>query len=134
MSKLTETFTNIFKIQELRERLLFTMLLLIIVRIGSHITVPGVDAVLLADTIKKSSENTLFGLYDLFVGGAFSHAAIFALGIMPYISASIVIQLLGAVVPYFAKLQKEGEEGRKKITQYTRYGTVAISLMQATGV
>jgi preprotein translocase subunit SecY len=134
MSKLTETFTNIFKIQELRERLLFTALLLIIVRIGSHITVPGVDAVLLADTIKKSSENTLFGLYDLFVGGAFSHAAIFALGIMPYISASIVIQLLGAVVPYFAKLQKEGEEGRKKITQYTRYGTVAISLMQATGV
>jgi preprotein translocase subunit SecY len=134
MSKLTETFTNIFKIQELRERLLFTALLLIIVRIGSHITVPGVDAVLLADTIKKSSENTLFGLYDLFVGGAFSHAAIFALGIMPYISSSIVIQLLGAVVPYFAKLQKEGEEGRKKITQYTRYGTVAISLMQATGV
>ena len=134
MSKLTETFTNIFKIQELRERLLFTTLLLIIVRVGSHITVPGVDAVLLADTIKKSSENTLFGLYDLFVGGAFSHAAIFALGIMPYISASIVIQLLGAVVPYFAKLQKEGEEGRKKITQYTRYGTVAISLMQATGV
>ena len=134
MSKLTETFTNIFKIQELRERLLFTTLLLIIVRIGSHITVPGVDAILLADTIKKSSENTLFGLYDLFVGGAFSHAAIFALGIMPYISASIVIQLLGAVVPYFAKLQKEGEEGRKKITQYTRYGTVAISLMQATGV
>ena len=134
MSKLTETFTNIFKIQELRERLLFTTLLLIIVRIGSHITLPGVDAVLLADTIRKSSENTLFGLYDLFVGGAFSNAAIFALGIMPYISASIVIQLLGAVVPYFAKLQKEGEEGRKKITQYTRYGTVAISLMQATGV
>ncbi len=134
MSKLTETFTNIFKIQELRERLLFTTLLLVIVRIGSHITVPGVDAVLLADSLKKSSENNLFGLFDLFVGGAFSHAAIFALGIMPYISSSIVIQLLGAVVPYFAKLQKEGEEGRKKITQYTRYGTVAISLMQATGV
>jgi preprotein translocase subunit SecY len=132
MSKLTETFANIFKIQELRERLLFTALLLTIVRIGSHITVPGVDAVLLADTIRKSSENTLFGLYDLFVGGAFSNAAIFALGIMPYISASIVIQLLGAVVPYFAKLQKEGEEGRKKITQYTRYGTVLISLMQAS--
>jgi preprotein translocase subunit SecY len=134
MSKLTETFTNVFKIQELRERLLFTTLLLIIVRIGSHITVPGVDAVLLADTMRRSSENTLFGLYDLFVGGAFSNAAIFALGIMPYISASIVIQLLGAVVPYFAKLQREGEEGRKKITQYTRYGTVAISLMQASGV
>jgi preprotein translocase subunit SecY len=134
MSKLTETFTNIFRIQELRERLFFTALLLIIVRIGSHITVPGVDAALLADTIRKSSENTLFGLYDLFVGGAFSNAAIFALGIMPYISSSIVIQLLGAVVPYFAKLQKEGEEGRKKITQYTRYGTVLISMLQAGGV
>lgn len=134
MSKLTETFTNIFKIQELRERLFFTALLLIIVRIGSHITIPGVDAVLLADTIRRSSENTLFGLYDLFVGGAFSNAAIFALGIMPYISSSIVIQLLGAVVPYFAKLQKEGEEGRKKITQYTRYGTVIISMLQASGV
>jgi preprotein translocase subunit SecY len=134
MSKLTETFTNIFKIQELRERLLFTALLLIIVRIGSHVTLPGVDAVLLADTIRKSSENTLFGLYDLFVGGAFSNAAIFALGIMPYISASIVIQLLGAVIPYFQKLQKEGEDGRKKITQYTRYGTVLVSLLQASGV
>ncbi|HVN49775.1 MAG TPA: preprotein translocase subunit SecY, partial [Bacteroidota bacterium] len=90
MSKLTETFTNIFKIQELRERLLFTTLLLIIVRVGAHITLPGVDAVLLADTIRKQSEGNLFGLYDLFVGGAFSNAAIFGLGIMPYISASIV--------------------------------------------
>ncbi len=134
MSKLTETFTNVFKIQELRERIFFTAIILIIVRIGSHITLPGVDAGLLADTIRRSSENTLFGLYDLFVGGAFSNAAIFALGIMPYISASIVIQLLGAVIPYFQKLQKEGEDGRKKITQYTRYGTVLISLLQASGV
>ncbi len=134
MSKLTETFTNIVKIQELRERLLFTAALLIVVRIGSHITLPGVDAGLLADTIRRSSEGTLFGLYDLFVGGAFSNAAIFALGIMPYISASIVIQLLGAVIPYFQKLQKEGEDGRKKITQYTRYGTVLISMLQASGV
>ncbi len=110
MSKITETVTNIFKIQELRERLFFTAALLIIVRIGSHITLPGVDAALLADTIRKSSENTLFGLYDLFVGGAFSNAAIFALGIMPYISSSIVIQLLGAVIPYFQKLQKEVED------------------------
>jgi preprotein translocase subunit SecY len=107
---------------------------LVVVRIGSHVTLPGVDAVLLADTIRRSSENTLFGLYDLFVGGAFSNAAVFALGIMPYISASIVIQLLGAVIPYFQKLQKEGEDGRKKITQYTRYGTVFISVLQATGV
>ncbi len=134
MSKITETFTNIFKIQELRERLLFTALLLIVVRIGSHVTLPGVDAALLADTIRRSSENTMFGLYDLFVGGAFSNAAVFALGIMPYISASIVIQLLGAVIPYFQKLQKEGEDGRKKITQYTRYGTVLVSLLQASGV
>lgn len=134
MSKLTETFTNIFKIQELRDRLTYTTILLVVVRIGSHITLPGVDAALLADTIRRSSENTLFGLYDLFVGGAFSNAAIFALGIMPYISASIVIQLLGAVVPYFQKLQKEGEDGRKKITQYTRYGTVLISVLQASGV
>ncbi|GJQ21114.1 MAG: protein translocase subunit SecY [Bacteroidia bacterium] len=134
MSKLTETFTNIFKIQELRDRLFYTAVLLVVVRIGSHITLPGVDAVLLADTIRRSSENTLFGLYDLFVGGAFSNAAVFALGIMPYISASIVIQLLGAVVPYFQKLQKEGEDGRKKITQYTRYGTVLISVLQASGV
>ncbi len=134
MSKLTETFTNIVKIQELRERLLFTTALLIVVRIGSHITLPGVDASLLADTIRRQSEGTLFGLYDLFVGGAFSNAAIFALGIMPYISSSIVIQLLGAVIPYFQKLQKEGEDGRKKITQYTRYGTVLISMLQASGV
>ncbi len=134
MSKITETFTNILKIQELRERLLFTAAILIVVRIGSHITLPGVDASLLADTIRRSSEGTLFGLYDLFVGGAFSNAAVFALGIMPYISASIVIQLLGAVVPYFQKLQKEGEDGRKKITQYTRYGTVLVSMLQASGV
>ncbi len=134
MSKLAETFTNILKIQELRERLLFTAALLVIVRIGSHITLPGVDAALLADNIRRSSEGTLFGLYDLFVGGAFSNAAVFALGIMPYISASIVIQLLGAVVPYFQKLQKEGEDGRKKITQYTRYGTVLVSMLQASGV
>ena len=134
MSKLSETFTNIFKIQELRERILFTAALLIVVRLGSHITLPGVDARILADYIRKSGEGTLFGLYDLFVGGAFSNAAVFALGIMPYISSSIVIQLLGAVVPYFQKLQKEGEDGRKKITQYTRYGTVLISLLQSSGV
>jgi preprotein translocase subunit SecY len=134
MSKLTDTFTNIFKIQELRERLLFTAALLIVVRIGSHVTLPGVDARLLADTIRRGAEGTLFGLYDLFVGGAFSNAAVFALGIMPYISASIVIQLMGAVIPYFQKLQKEGEDGRKKITQYTRYGTVFISLLQSSGV
>src|SRR3972149_1130467 len=133
MSKITETFTNILKIQELRERLFFTSALLIIVRIGSHVTLPGVDASLLADTIRRSSEGTLFGLYDLFVGGAFSNASVFALGIMPYISASIVIQLLGVAVPYFQKLQKEGESGRRRLNQITRFLTVLITLAQAPG-
>ncbi len=110
------------------------MSLLIIVRLGSHLTIPGVDAVLLSESMKNASSDNLFGLFDLFVGGAFSNAAIFALGIMPYISASIILQLMGAVIPYFQKLQQEGEEGRKKITQLTRYGTVIISAMQAWGV
>ncbi len=134
MSSFVESFRNIFKIQELRQRIIFTILLLIVVRIGAHITLPGIDTGLLAEATKNQSENTLFGLYDLFVGGAFSNAALFALGIMPYISASIIIQLLGAVVPYFQKLQKEGETGRKKINQLTRYGTVPVALMQAWGV
>ncbi len=134
MAKLTETFRNIFKINELRQRILYTLALLVIVRIGAHITIPGVDAALLSESTKNSTSDNLFGLYDLFVGGAFKNAAIFALGIMPYISASIIIQLLGAVVPYFQKLQQEGEDGRKKITQLTRYGTVLISALQAWGV
>lgn len=134
MSQLTESFRNVFKIQELRQRILFTAALLIVVRIGSHITLPGVDASVVAQAARSQAANTLFGLYDLFVGGAFYNAAVFALGIMPYISSSIVIQLLSAVVPYFQKLMKEGEEGRKKITQLTRYGTVLISILQAWGV
>ncbi|RCK77486.1 MAG: Preprotein translocase secY subunit [Ignavibacteriae bacterium] len=134
MAKLSESFRNILKIQELRQRIIFTAALLIVVRIGAHITLPGVDASALAEAVRSQASNTLFGLYDLFVGGAFHNAAIFALGIMPYISASIIIQLLGAVVPYFQKLSKEGEEGRKKITQLTRYGTVLVSALQAWGV
>ncbi len=134
MGKIQETFRNIFKIHELRQRILYTLALLVIVRIGAHITLPGIDAALLSEAMANRTSNNLFGLYDLFVGGAFSNAAIFALGIMPYISASIIIQLLGAVVPYFQKLQREGEEGRKKITQLTRYGTVFISAFQAWGV
>ncbi len=134
MSRFTDTFRNIFKIHELRQRIIYTLTLLLIVRVGAHITLPGVDSALLAEAMKNQTTDNLFGLYDLFVGGAFSNAAIFALGIMPYISASIIIQLLGAVVPYFQKLQQEGEEGRKKITQLTRYGTVLISAMQAWGV
>lgn len=134
MAKFTDTFRNIFKIHELRQRILYTLVLLFIVRLGSHLTIPGVDAALLSESVKNQSSDNLFGLYDLFVGGAFHNAAIFALGIMPYISASIILQLMGAVIPYFQKLQQEGEEGRKKITQLTRYGTVIISAMQAWGV
>jgi preprotein translocase subunit SecY len=134
MAKFSETFRNVFKIQELRTRILFTAALLIVVRLGAHITLPGVDAALLAKAEAEQAGNTLFGLYDLFVGGAFSNAAVFALGIMPYISSSIILQLLGAVVPYFQKLSKEGEEGRKKLNQLTRYGTVLVAALQGWGV
>ena len=128
-----ETFRNIFKIHDLRQRILFTVFILALERIGTHIVTPGIDTEVLAEGMKSLS-GTLFGLYDLFAGGAFSKAAVFGLGIMPYISASIIFQLLGAVVPFIQRLQKEGEEGRKKITQYTRYGTLLISAMQAFGV
>ena len=134
MAKIQETFRNIFKIHELRQRILYTLALLVIVRIGSHITLPGIDTALLHAASKNSTSDNLFGLYDLFVGGAFSNAAVLALGIMPYISSSIILQIAGAVIPYFQKLQREGEEGRKKLTQLTRYGTVVISAFQAWGV
>jgi preprotein translocase subunit SecY len=134
MSGFVENFRNIFKIEELRSRILFTIAILIVVRIGAHITLPGINASLLAEASKNQSANTLFGLYDLFVGGAFSKAALFSCGIMPYISASIIIQLLGAVFPYFQKLQKEGEDGRKKINQMTRMLTIPVAAMQAWGI
>ena len=126
------TFQNIFRVEELRRRILFTVGMLIVYRIGGHIPTPGVDAQALG-TFFAGAGGTLFGLYDMFVGGAFYKATIFALGIMPYISASIIIQLLGSVIPYFQRLQKEGEEGRRKITQYTRYGTVLLAALQAFG-
>jgi preprotein translocase subunit SecY len=133
MSRLSDSLRNIFKIEELKDRIVFTLLCLLAVRLGAHIIIPGVDHVALERQAGQAS-NGLFGLYDMFVGGAFKNAAIFGLGIMPYISASIIIQLLGAVVPYFQKLQKEGEDGRKKITQLTRVGTVLVSIGQATGM
>ncbi|MCK5380709.1 MAG: preprotein translocase subunit SecY, partial [Candidatus Latescibacteria bacterium] len=114
-----KSFQSIVKIPELRRKLLFTLAILAVYRIGGHVPTPGIDSQALAEYF-ASAQNTLFGLYDMFVGGAFQKATIFALGIMPYISASIIFQLLGSVIPYFQKLQKEGEEGRKKITQYTR--------------
>ena len=127
-----ETFGNVFKIPELRKRILFTLAILVVYRLGGHVPTPGIDPQALGEVFKQM-RGSLFGLYDMFVGGAFRKATIFSLGIMPYISASIIMQLLGAVIPYFQKLQKEGEEGRRKITQYTRYGTVLISALQALG-
>jgi preprotein translocase subunit SecY len=128
-----EKIRNVFNIPDLRRRILFTAGVLVVVRIGAHVPIPGINGEALGAAI-QNFQNTLFGLYDLFAGGAFRKATLFALGIMPYISASIIIQLMGTVVPYFQRLQKEGEEGRKKITQITRYGTVLISTLQAYGV
>ncbi|MEW5702685.1 MAG: preprotein translocase subunit SecY [Candidatus Zixiibacteriota bacterium] len=125
-------FQNIFKVEELRRRVLFTLGILVVYRVGGHIPTPGVDAQALG-AFFAGAGSTWFGLYDMFVGGAFYKATIFALGIMPYISASIIIQLLGTVIPHFQRLQKEGEEGRRKITQYTRYGTVLLAALQALG-
>src|SRR5688572_1051632 len=124
---------EIFSIPELKRRVLFTLSLLIVYRIGSHITTPGVDASVLTEFFERQ-RGTILGLYDLFAGGNLEKATIFALGIMPYISASIILQLFQAVIPFFEKLAKEGEEGRKKITQYTRYGTVVLSLIQSFGI
>ena len=132
MSSFAESVRNIWKIEELRRRILYTLGLLVVYRVGAYVTLPGVDARILAQVSDQSREG-LFGLFDMFVGGAFYQAGIFALGIMPYITASIIIQLLGAVVPYFQKLQREGEDGRRKITQLTRYGTVGITALQAIG-
>ncbi len=128
-----EKFLNIFKIPDLRKKLIFTGLLLLVYRLGGKVPIPGIDKTALASMMDQY-KNSLLGLYDMFAGGFFSQASIFALGIMPYISASIIIQLLGAVIPYFQRLQKEGEEGRKKIIQITRYGTVMIASLQAVGM
>ena len=125
-----EKLRNIFQVPELRRRILFTLGLFVVYRLGEHLPTPGVNAVALQGAFASQS-GSLFGLYDLFVGGAFSRATIFALGIMPYISSSIILQLLGAVVPYFEKLRKEGEEGQKRLTQLTRYGTVLIAVIQS---
>jgi preprotein translocase subunit SecY len=132
MKKLIETLKNIYKIEELRSRILLTLGLVLIYRLGSVVVLPGIDPSILAD-VKAHSKNSegLLGLINMFSGGAFSNASVFALGIMPYISASIVIQLLGIAVPYFQKLQHEGESGRKKMNQITRYLTVLVTLAQA---
>ena len=131
MKKLIQTIKNIFKIEELRTRILYTLALIVIYRLGSFIVLPGIDSALIANSeLAQRSSEGLLGLLNMFSGGAFGSASIFALGVMPYISASIVIQLLGVFVPYFRKLQMEGESGRRKMNQYTRFLTIAIICIQ----
>jgi preprotein translocase subunit SecY len=125
---------SMFRIPELKRRIFFTIGILVVYRLGGHITTPGIDGGALSNWFSQNQAGGLFGLYDLFAGGNFSRATIFALGIMPYISASIILQLFGAVIPYFERLRKEGEAGRKKITQFTRYGTVLLALIQSYGI
>ena len=128
-----QSFLNIFSIPDLRKRVVFTFLVLAVYRLGSHVPTPGVDPAAI-DAFFRSSGGSLFGFLDIFSGGALRRLSVFALGIMPYISASIILQLLTVVWPYLEKLSKEGEMGRKKITQYTRYGTVLLSFIQASGI
>jgi preprotein translocase subunit SecY len=126
-------FGNIFKIPELKKRIFVTLALLIVYRVGVHVPTPGIDGVALA-TFFAGKQGTLLGLFDMFSGGALERLSVFALGIMPYISASIIFQLLTVTIPHLERLSKEGEQGRKKITQYTRYGTILLSVIQGFGI
>jgi len=128
-----DALKNIFKIPELKKRVLFSLAMLIVYRIGCHIPTPGIDRVALS-LFFKQAQGTLLGLFDMFSGGALERLTVFALGIMPYISSSIIFQLLTVVVPAIEKLSKEGESGRKKIIQYTRYGTIVLSVVQGLGI
>ena len=126
-------FGNLFKIPELKKRILFTLALLVVYRIGVHVPVPGIDSVALAEIFARA-KGTILGIFNMFSGGALERLSVFALGIMPYISASIILQLMTVVIPHLERLKKEGEAGRKKITQYTRYGTVILSIIQGFGI
>jgi preprotein translocase subunit SecY len=131
---MVESLRNIFAVPDLRKRVLFTLGLLAVYRVGHVIPLPGIDPQALAQFMEQASRNSMFGLYDMFSGGNLSRITIFALGIMPYISASIILQLLAVVWPYLERLSKEGELGRRKITQYTRYGTILLSVVQSLGI
>src|SRR5499426_470472 len=133
LQNLGQSFRNIWDVPDLRKRVLFTLGLLAVYRLGNHIPTPGVNAAALIEFFEQNRANW-FGLVDMFSGGNLSRVTVFALGIMPYISASIILQLLTVVWPFLEKLSKEGELGRRKITQYTRYGTVLLSLVQAVGI
>ena len=131
--KLVETLKNIYKIEELRKRVIYTIGLLLVYRLGSFVVIPGINPNALDEGSAYASQlegNGLLGLLDVFSGGAFGNAAIFALGVMPYITASIIIQLMGMMVPYFQKMQKEGESGRRKMNQWTRFLTIGVLILQ----
>ena len=130
---MVESIRNIWNVPDLRKRVLFTLAMLGVYRIGNHVPTPGVNTAALA-ALAEQTKNTMFGMYDMFSGGSLSKVTIFALGIMPYISASIILQLLTVVWPYLERLSKEGDLGRRKITQYTRYGTILLSVVQAWGI
>jgi preprotein translocase subunit SecY len=124
------SFQQAFKIGDLRSKLLFTLLMLLIFRVGAHVPIPGINA----DAMQQLLQGQLFGFFDMISGGAFKRFAVFAMSITPYVNASIIMQLLTVVVPKLEELNKEGEEGKKKIAQYTRYGTVVLALIQAIGM
>ena len=132
MKKFFESFINVWKIEELKNRIVLTLLLLLVYRFGAHVTLPGIDATQLT-SLAGQTDNGIGSILDMFTGGAFSKASVFALGIMPYISASIVVQLMGIAIPYLQKLQKDGESGRKRLNQITRWLTIAITLVQGPG-
>jgi preprotein translocase subunit SecY len=132
MKNFIESFKNVWKIEELRNRILFTLGLLLVYRFGAHVTLPGIDATQLSG-LAGQTDKGIGSILDMFTGGAFSKASVFALGIMPYISASIVVQLMGIAIPYLQKLQKDGESGRKKLNQITRWLTIGITLLQGPG-
>jgi preprotein translocase subunit SecY len=133
MKRIIETIQNIWKIEELRNRIMTTLLFVAVYRLGSYVVLPGVNSIALNEYRAANTQSGIIGLINIFAGGAFSRASIFGLGIMPYITASIIIQLLGMAIPYFQKLQREGESGRKKLNQYTRLLTIAVTAVQAPG-
>src|SRR5690242_20853301 len=130
MNRFIQAFANLFRIEDLRNRLFFTLVLLAVYRLGAHIPTPGINPGVLEEIFKQSAGSVL-GIFDIFSGGNFRRLTIFALGIMPYITASIILQLMQVVFPYLERLQKEGELGRRKITQYTRYLTIVLSVIQS---
>src|SRR3974377_1384212 len=133
MNRFFQAFANLFRIEDLRNRLFFTLALLAVYRLGAHIPTPGINPDVLEQLFKQSAGSVL-GIFDLFSGGNFRRLTIFALGIMPYITSSIILQLLVVVWPYLERLQKEGELGRRKITQYTRYLTIILSAFQSFAI